>query len=151
MYQSPKNVSKKFQKISHPELELSLYLYIICKEVRQITNWQTYKKFRIIWNWCANTPEISQLLEEIPFWSFWGHSWDVYTLIKNISEFLVCLSVDLLSYWNYTNIEISPVLDETTFWIFWRHSWDVGTLVPNKCDFFVCVISLLVVLLPYWN
>ena len=52
---SPRNL----RKICPPELELSLYLYNICKEVRQLTDWRTYKKFRIIWNWYANIPDAS--------------------------------------------------------------------------------------------
>ena len=74
MYQNPKTVSKQFQKdissrtkviyicvipgmslenlrkIFIPELAISLYLYNVSKEVSQLTDWQTYKKFRIIWN-----------------------------------------------------------------------------------------------------
>ena len=49
---SPKN----FRKISHPEQEISLYLYNFSKEVSQLTDWQTNKKFRIIWNKCTNIP-----------------------------------------------------------------------------------------------
>ena len=49
---SPKN----FRKISHPELKISLNLSNFSKEVSQLTYWQTYKKFRIIWNKCTNIP-----------------------------------------------------------------------------------------------
>ena len=42
---SPKN----FSKMSHPELEIPPYLSNISKEVSQLPDWQTYKKFRIIW------------------------------------------------------------------------------------------------------
>ena len=49
---SPEN----FRKISLPELEISLYLYNFSKEVSQLTDWQTYMKFRIIWNKCTNIP-----------------------------------------------------------------------------------------------
>ena len=45
---------KNFRKISHPEVEISLYLSIFSKKVRQLTDWQTYKKFRIIWNLSRN-------------------------------------------------------------------------------------------------
>ena len=38
VHQSPKNVPKKFQKISHPEMELSLYLYNFSKELSQLTD-----------------------------------------------------------------------------------------------------------------
>ena len=47
---SPKN----FRKLSYPELEISQYLCNFCKKVSQSTHWQTYKKFRIIWNMCTN-------------------------------------------------------------------------------------------------
>ena len=47
---SPEN----FRKISLPEVEILLYLYNFSKEVSQLTDSQTYKKFRIIWNWCRN-------------------------------------------------------------------------------------------------
>ena len=53
---SPKN----FRKISHPQLEIYLYLSKLSKEVSQLTDWQTYKKFRIIWKWCTNIPGMSQ-------------------------------------------------------------------------------------------
>ena len=49
VYQSPKNVSKK----CHQELELSLHLYNFSQKVSQLTHWQTYKRFRIIWNKCT--------------------------------------------------------------------------------------------------
>ena len=45
---------KNFRKIPHPELEISQYLCNFSKKVSQITDWQTYKKFRIIWNKCTN-------------------------------------------------------------------------------------------------
>ena len=48
-----------FRKISHPELDLSLYLSSFSKEVSQLTDWQTYKKYRIIWKWCNNIPGMS--------------------------------------------------------------------------------------------
>ena len=50
---------KKFRKIYHPELEISLYLSNLSKEVSQLTDWQTYKKFWIIWNWWTNIPGMS--------------------------------------------------------------------------------------------
>ena len=49
---SPEN----FRKICLPEVEISLYLYNFSKEVSQLTYWQAYKKFRIIWNKCTNIP-----------------------------------------------------------------------------------------------
>ena len=41
---------KNFRTISHTELEISLYLSNISKKVSQLTDWQTYKKYIIIWN-----------------------------------------------------------------------------------------------------
>ena len=40
---------KKFRKISHQEQEISPYLSNFSKEVRQLTDWQTYKKFGYPW------------------------------------------------------------------------------------------------------
>ena len=51
---SPEN----FRKISLPELEISLYFHNFSKEVSKLTDWQTYMKFRIIWNKCKNIPGI---------------------------------------------------------------------------------------------
>ena len=45
---------KIFRKIPHPELKISQYLCNFSKKVSQITDRQTYKKFRIIWNKCTN-------------------------------------------------------------------------------------------------
>ena len=52
----PEMSSKNFRKISHPELDISQYLCNFSKEVSQLKDWQTYKKFRIIWNKCTNIP-----------------------------------------------------------------------------------------------
>ena len=43
---SPKN----FRKVSHPQLKISLYMSNFSKEESQLTDYQTYKKFIIIWN-----------------------------------------------------------------------------------------------------
>ena len=51
---------KNFRKISHPGLEISQYLCNFSKKVSQVTDWQTYKKFWIIWNLCTNIPGMSQ-------------------------------------------------------------------------------------------
>ena len=60
---SPKN----FRKISHPELEISLHLSNFSKEVSQLTDWQTHKKFGIIWNKCINIPGMSpKIFRKIP-------------------------------------------------------------------------------------
>ena len=50
---------KTSRKISYPELEISLCLSNFSKEISQLTDWQTYKKFRIIWNKCTNIPGMS--------------------------------------------------------------------------------------------
>ena len=59
MYQHPRNISKKIRKISDPELEISLYSTNLSKEVSQLIDWQTYKSFKSIWNWCRNIPQMS--------------------------------------------------------------------------------------------
>ena len=46
--------AKDFRKTSHPELELSLYLSNFSKKISQLIDWDTYKKFMIIRNWCTN-------------------------------------------------------------------------------------------------
>ena len=51
---SPKN----FRKISQQEQEISLIMSDFSKEVSQLTDCQTYKKFRFIWNKCINIPEM---------------------------------------------------------------------------------------------
>ena len=48
--------TKKFRKISHSEQEISIYLSYFSKEMRQLTEWQTYKKFRIILIHCKFIP-----------------------------------------------------------------------------------------------
>ena len=48
-----------FRKISHTEVEISLYLSNFSKKVSQLTDWQIYRKFRIIWNYCINIQGIS--------------------------------------------------------------------------------------------
>ena len=47
---------KNFRNISQTELEIFLYLSNFSKKVSQQTDWQTYKKFNIIWNKCTNIP-----------------------------------------------------------------------------------------------
>ena len=49
---SPNN----FREISHLEQEISLHLSNFSKEVSQLTDSQTYKKFKIIWINCKNIP-----------------------------------------------------------------------------------------------
>ena len=50
---------KIFRKVSHTELEISLYLSDFSKDVSQITDWHNYKKFRTIFNQCRNILETS--------------------------------------------------------------------------------------------
>ena len=47
---------EKLRKMFLPELEISLHLYNLSKEVSQLTDRQTYMNFRIIWNKCKNIP-----------------------------------------------------------------------------------------------
>ena len=67
---------------------------------------------------------------------------DVGTLVPNISELVVCLSVCSLAHYL---TEITQIFGYLQFWIrylsefFWRHSLDAGTLVPNNLEFFVCM------------
>ena len=46
--------SKDSRMIFHQELVITLYFSNISKEVSQLTDWKTYKKFRFIWNQCTN-------------------------------------------------------------------------------------------------
>ena len=52
-----------FRKISHPEQEISLFWPTINKEVNQLTDQQTNKKFSNIWKQCANIPEMCQKIQ----------------------------------------------------------------------------------------
>ena len=45
----PWNVSKKFRKISHQELDISPYTPYFSKEVGQLIDLKTDKKFMTIW------------------------------------------------------------------------------------------------------
>ena len=47
---------KIFRKISHSGPGICLYLSNLSKEVSQLTDWQTYKTFRIIWKKCTHIP-----------------------------------------------------------------------------------------------
>ena len=55
----PRMSPKIFRKISYPDLEISQYLCNFSKKVSQITDWQKYKRLRIIWNKCTNIPGMS--------------------------------------------------------------------------------------------
>ena len=59
VYQHPRNVSNQIKNRSYPELEISQYSCDISKKVSQITDSQTYKKIRIIWNKCTKIPLVS--------------------------------------------------------------------------------------------
>ena len=61
---SSKRISKDYRKISHPELDISLFLSIFSKEVSQLTDWEIYKKFRIIWKWCNNILGVSKKIQK---------------------------------------------------------------------------------------
>ena len=50
---------KEIRKISHPELDISLYFSNFSKEVSQLTDSQTYKKFKIICKYCTNITGMS--------------------------------------------------------------------------------------------
>ena len=52
---SPQN----FKKIYHQELEIFLYMSNFHTEVSQLKDWETYKKFKIIWIKCKNIQGIS--------------------------------------------------------------------------------------------
>ena len=66
MYTYPRNVPIKIQK---DELEISLNLLDFIKEVCQLPDWQTYKKFRVIlsliFTWLRLTWSIQNYLEPV--------------------------------------------------------------------------------------
>ena len=51
---------KKFRKISHSELVISLYLYYLSKEASKLRDWLTYMKLRIILILCTTFQECLQ-------------------------------------------------------------------------------------------
>ena len=55
MYKNPRNVYRKFEKDSSSRTGYNNF----SKEVRQWTNWQTYKKSEIILNRCRNIHRMS--------------------------------------------------------------------------------------------
>ena len=73
---------------------------------------------------------------------FWGHFWDVCSLVSNNAKFLVCLSVCQLAYFP---TEIRCIQGYLQCWmrylseICWRLSWDICILDPNISDFLVCL------------
>ena len=74
---------KNLRKISHPELEITLYLYNFSKEVSQITDLQTYKNLNFF--------------EGIPL---------MFVHLSQIILNSVCLSVCLLAYFLTEIIQI---------------------------------------------
>ena len=87
--------------------------------------------------------EIRHLQRYLLFWMkylseiFWGHSWDVGSLVPNNTEIVVCLSVCQLAYFL---TEIRQIKGYLQFWmkylseIFWRHFWYVGRPIPNNSE-----------------
>ena len=59
MYRHPRNVSRKFEKASSSRTGDIHCYHNISKEVRQWTDWQTYKKSEIILNRCRNIQSMS--------------------------------------------------------------------------------------------
>ena len=107
--------------------------FLVCLSVCQFSYFLT--EIRIIWGylkfWMRYLSEIFQRL-----------SWDVFAMIPNNSEFLVCLSVCQLAYF-LTKIRLIQgylqfcmrYLSE----IFWRHFQGISGLFPNYYEFIVCL------------
>ena len=112
------------------QLQMILNFFYVCKYVCFLTSLPKLDK------------EISPVLDEISFWFFLRHSWDVATLLLNYSEFLVCLLVCQLAYFL---TEIRQIQGYLKFWmrylseIFQGHSLDVGTLFPNDSKILICL------------
>ena len=51
---------KDFRKISHPGLDISLYLSNFSKEVSQLTDWHTCKKIRKNWSFGSQNDDLSK-------------------------------------------------------------------------------------------
>ena len=112
------NVSKIFLKISHSEIDVSLYWPNFSEEVSQPTDQQTYKKFSTIWNLCTLAfnnfrtlacvlvfllahylAEIRLTLFYLQFGIFISQSsWYVFTLFSNYSEFLFVFQSFVVSF-----------------------------------------------------
>ena len=90
---------KSFRNISHPELEISLYLCNCRKEVSQLTDWQTYKNFRIIWSLPANIPEMSQK----KIWKVSHPDSEIFLYLSNFSKEVSQLT-DWQTYKKFENI-----------------------------------------------
>ena len=110
---------RKFRKIYLPELEISLYLYNFSKEVSQLTDWQTYIKFIIIWKKCINIPGMCpwkfrkashpELKISINLLDFIKElcqlpDWQTYKKIKTILN--QCTNISGMSPNNFRNISV---------------------------------------------
>ena len=73
---------KIFRKISVPELELSLYWHNFSKKLSQLTDWQTYMKFRIIWNFYTDIPGKPPKISERYLLQIWRHSYMSLILVR---------------------------------------------------------------------
>ena len=59
IWKKSRNVSTNFRKISHPEQGIFLFWSNFSKEVSQLIDRETYKKFGHIWILCTNIPKMS--------------------------------------------------------------------------------------------
>ena len=91
---SPRN----FRKISYPELEISQYLCNFNKKVSQLTDSQTYRKFKIIWINCKFFPG-----KPLKIFKLILHPvQDIYLYWPNFSK-----NVSQLTYWQtYTKFKM---------------------------------------------
>ena len=55
---------KKFRNIPHQEQEISLHLSNFGKEVSQLTDWQSYKKFQLLGNGVTTSKECVQKFQK---------------------------------------------------------------------------------------
>ena len=130
---SPKNI----RMIFNPEQEISQYLSYFSKEVSQWTDRQTYKNFRIIWNWCTNIPEMSpknfrkisyqELVKSKFLWNlmemFQGY---FLTISKSFwsSCMYISLLVGLLPNWN-SAINVIDLRPHKTFFVNYWTLWNI--------------------------
>ena len=132
VYKHLRNVSKKFRNIFNPEQEISLHLSNFSKEVSQLTDWQTYKKFRIIWNKCTN-------IQGMPPKIFRKISHPELKISLNLSNF--SKEVSQLTYWQTYK----------KFRIIWNKCTNIPGMSPKKSERYLiqnwrypynCVISV---------
>ena len=83
--------------------------------------------------WNYTNLGISPALDEISFWNFWRHSWDVGTQFLDYSGFHVCLSVCLFAYF-LTKIRQKDI---SSYWwdIFLKLLWGKSSVL-SPSDFF---------------